>query len=101
MYIPASGTLSFGPNETMKQIVIEIIDDDEFDPDKEFYIRLSNVTAYSPNLKVRIEDPSAIVKILDNDHGGIFEFDSGTLEISETVHIAEIKVNHTWMNIEF
>lgn len=84
--------MTFGPKERVKQIAIEIIDDDEYDKDKEFFIRLSNAKSTMPNVKIVIENPNGIVNILDNDHSGVFEFDSATLQISETLKPAEIKV---------
>lgn len=80
----------------MKQIAIEIIDDDEFNLDKHFFVRLSNATSSVPGIKVKIDHPRATVTILDNDHGGIFEFDNSRIEISETVNTAKIKVHMTY-----
>lgn len=92
VYLPVSGTLTFDAKETIKQIAIKIIDDEEYDRDKEFCIRLSNAAADLQDVKVVIESPTGLVRILDNDHAGIFEFDSDKLEIAETVITAEIKV---------
>lgn len=76
----------------MKAIAIEIIDDDEFNLDKQFFLRLSNAVSSIAGTKVIIDRPRATVTILDNDHGGIFEFDNSTLEISETKTTAKIRV---------
>lgn len=92
VYVPVSGTLTFAPTETVKEISIPIIDDETFDQDKEFFIRLFNAVAPNPTIKVAIENPNGVVKVLDNDHGGIFEFESEVLEISETVNTTNIKV---------
>lgn len=42
-YISVKGTLCFGPGETRKEIEIEIVDDDVYEGDQHFYIRLFNL----------------------------------------------------------
>ncbi|XP_059350666.1 sodium/calcium exchanger 3-like isoform X2 [Daphnia carinata] len=41
-YIAVQGTLTFGPRETLKTFNVCVIDDDVFEEDEHFYIRLSN-----------------------------------------------------------
>ena len=40
-YKPYKETLVFNPNETLKHIDIEIIDDNEWEPDEVFFARIS------------------------------------------------------------
>merc|ERR1712002_899903 len=42
-YIEAVGTLTFGPGETQKMVTLEVLDDDVFEDDEHFYIRISNL----------------------------------------------------------
>eukprot|EP00091_Calanus_sinicus_P010210 TRINITY_DN2384_c0_g1_i1.p1 TRINITY_DN2384_c0_g1~~TRINITY_DN2384_c0_g1_i1.p1 ORF type:complete len:173 (-),score=76.86 TRINITY_DN2384_c0_g1_i1:145-663(-) len=42
-YIEATGTLTFGPGETKKTVTLEVLDDDVFEDDEHFYIRISNL----------------------------------------------------------
>merc|ERR1719391_329248 len=42
-YIEATGTLTFGPGETQKMVTLEVLDDDVFEEDEHFYIRISNL----------------------------------------------------------
>merc|ERR1712066_765782 len=42
-YIEAIGTLTFGPGETSKHVTLEVLDDDVFEEDEHFYIRISNL----------------------------------------------------------
>merc|ERR1711971_565990 len=42
-YIEAVGTLTFGPGETQKMVTLEVLDDDVFEEDEHFYIRISNL----------------------------------------------------------
>ena len=98
----AEGTIQFSDGETHKQFSVTILDDDVFEEDEHFYVRLSNIrvmdrggthttTHKDPN--VQLANPSmATVMILDDDHAGIFHFESKTQSISESVGEAHIKV---------
>lgn len=39
-YKSASGTITFGPGDITQQITLEVIDDDVFEEDEHFYVRL-------------------------------------------------------------
>ncbi|XP_011066109.1 PREDICTED: sodium/calcium exchanger 2 isoform X3 [Acromyrmex echinatior] len=80
-YVSAKGTLTFEPGETMKTIKLSVIDDELFEEDEHFYVRLSNVS--QPAMLV---SPSlATVMILDDDHSGIFGFPERDVELVESV----------------
>ncbi|XP_034941333.1 sodium/calcium exchanger 1 [Chelonus insularis] len=80
-YVSAKGTLTFEPGETKKTIKLSVIDDELFEEDEHFYVRLSNVT--QPAMLV---SPSlATVMILDDDHSGIFGFPERDVELVESV----------------
>merc|ERR1712036_141153 len=104
-YTGVSGTLTFGPGVTQQQVELEVMDDDVFEEDEHFYIRISN-----PRRKDGIEIPQmevegqmvpsiqlgtphvATIMILDDDHGGIFQFENHEAEIVESVGVFELKV---------
>ena len=98
----AEGTLVFNPGETHKQFPISIIDDDIFEEDEHFYIRLSNIRVGGPDgmfsnsateAKAQLANPSlATVMILDDDHGGIFHFENPELDVVESIGEAHIKL---------
>merc|ERR1711992_349113 len=109
-YIEAVGTLTFGPGETQKMVTLEVLDDDAFEEDEHFYIRISNLRrkdgkAFS-EISVTGEDgiakmqPSiqlgtphmATIMILDDDHGGIFSFDDSEVEVVESVGTFELEL---------
>merc|ERR1712198_636939 len=109
-YIEAIGTLTFGPGETQKMVTLEVLDDDVFEEDEHFYIRISNLRrkdgkAFS-EISVTGEDgiakmqPSiqlgtphmATIMILDDDHGGIFSFDDAEVEVVESVGTFELEL---------
>ncbi|KAK2581724.1 hypothetical protein KPH14_002208 [Odynerus spinipes] len=80
-YVSAKGTLIFEPGETKKTIQLSVIDDELFEEDEHFYVRLSNVS--QPAMLV---SPSlATVMILDDDHSGIFGFPERDVELVESV----------------
>ncbi|XP_026670890.1 sodium/calcium exchanger 3 isoform X3 [Ceratina calcarata] len=80
-YISAKGTLTFNPGETKKAIKLSVIDDELFEEDEHFYVRLSN--ASQPAMLV---SPSlATVMILDDDHSGVFGFPERDVELVESV----------------
>jgi len=109
-YIEAVGTLTFGPNETQKMVTLEVLDDDVFEEDEHFYIRISNLRRKDgkafKEISVTGEDGvarmqpdfqlgtphMATIMILDDDHGGIFSFEDGEAEIVESVGTFELAV---------
>jgi solute carrier family 8 (sodium/calcium exchanger) len=97
-YVYSEGTLVFGPNELRKHFVINIIDDDVYEEDEHFYVRLLNARyddgTIDDNLKVASPD-LATVMILDDDHGGVFLFNEPKMEVIESIGQLRIKVTRT------
>jgi len=109
-YIEAVGTLTFGPGETQKMVTLEVLDDDVFEEDEHFYIRISNLRRKDnkpfPEISVVGDDGvlkvqancqlgtphMATIMILDDDHGGIFSFDDSEAEIVESVGTFDLEV---------
>lgn len=95
-YEPTNGTLIFRSNELHKQITLTIIDDDIFEEDEHFNVRLSDlriIRSYEESPDCRIVDPSvASVMVLDDDHCGVFHFNTASVEISESCEVAEFPV---------
>ncbi|XP_060938930.1 sodium/calcium exchanger 3 isoform X6 [Limanda limanda] len=103
----SEGTMVFKPGEMFKEISIGIIDDDIFEEDEHFFVRLGNLRVLetedellSPNSlpypKAMLGFPTvATVTILDDDHSGIFTFESSSVHISESIGIMELKVLRT------
>lgn len=112
-YVPVEGTLVFRPGEQQKQIIIKVIDDDVFEEDEHFYVRLSNPRYLgsggsgamngSPGQPqppstgrppVKLDTPSVCtVMILDDDHSGVFTLPETQVEISEAAGEYHVKVN--------
>ena len=116
-YIAVQGTLIFQPRETLKTFNVCVLDDDVFEEDEHFYIRLSNarllcdsghsITASNRNgtgplgviteeeraQKVSLISPFlATVMILDDDHCGIFNLAEKDVEIVESVGTYDFRV---------
>jgi solute carrier family 8 (sodium/calcium exchanger) len=118
-YIGVSGTLVFGPGEREKKFSIEVLDDDVFEEDEHFYVRLTNLRyGRTEDLEIarqngeaagQLTSPSsdksatagilelvspslATVMILDDDHGGIFSFAEKDTELVESVGQYELRV---------
>ncbi|XP_069581582.1 sodium/calcium exchanger 2a isoform X2 [Brachyistius frenatus] len=94
------GTLVFKPGETRKEIKVGILDDDIFEEDEHFFVRLQKLrleegggegTGTPP--KGRLVEPLlATVTILDDDHAGIFTFGQRVLRVSESTGTLTVTV---------
>lgn len=110
-YVAAEGSLVFLPGETQKSFTLEVIDDEVFEEDEHFYVRLSNMRLGSPDgtavthavngaaghpnkpVKMELAAPYvATIMILDDDHGGIFNVGEKDVEIVESIGTYELKV---------
>ncbi|KAL3991352.1 troponin I, fast skeletal muscle [Sarotherodon galilaeus] len=103
-YEYTEGTLVFKPGETRKEIKIGIIDDDIFEEDEHFFVRLLNLRVgdaegmfesdeVGATPKARLMEPLvATVTILDDDHAGIFTFSERMVRVSESVGTMELTV---------
>jgi len=87
-YIGKKGTLSFLPGVDEQRFRLEVIDDDVFEQDEHFYVRLSNISDNATLSTPKV----ATVMILDDDHGGIFAIGSKDHEIVESIGTYELKV---------
>ncbi|KAM6933948.1 sodium/calcium exchanger 2b [Xenentodon cancila] len=103
-YEYSEGTLVFKPGDTHKEIKVGIIDDDIFEEDEHFFVRLLNLRVgdaegmfesdeVGATPKARLVEPLvATVTILDDDHAGIFTFSDSMVRVSESVGTMEVTV---------
>ncbi|XP_075047924.1 sodium/calcium exchanger 3 isoform X2 [Mixophyes fleayi] len=100
------GTLIFKSGETQKEFSVGIIDDDIFEEDEHFFVRLSNIRiadaqepvephSFSYPKAVLVSPYVASVTILDDDHAGIFTFECDIIRVSESIGVMEVKVLRT------
>ncbi|XP_022095531.1 sodium/calcium exchanger 3-like [Acanthaster planci] len=80
-YIAQRSTLVFEPGETEKIIEIEIIDDNEWEPDETFFVKL----AMDPSEEACLGHRSVMqVIIMNDDEPGVFEFTKTSYLIKES-----------------
>ncbi|CAH0728601.1 unnamed protein product, partial [Brenthis ino] len=89
-YVAAQGSLVFGRGETEKKFSVQVIDDDVFEEDEHFYLRLS-----SPKGACLASPSTATVVILDDDHSGVFSFPQRDFELTESVGTYDLRVVRT------
>lgn len=87
-YIGKKGVLNFIPGVDEQRFRIEVIDDEVFEQDEHFYVRLSNPS--EPGILVNPK--VATVMILDDDHCGIFAFANKEHEVVESIGTYDMKV---------
>jgi solute carrier family 8 (sodium/calcium exchanger) len=87
-YIGKKGVLTFPPGVDEQRFRLEVIDDDVFEQDEHFYVRLSNISDNATLCTPKV----ATVMILDDDHGGIFAIASKDHELVESIGTYELKV---------
>uniref|UniRef100_A0A914QE82 Calx-beta domain-containing protein n=1 Tax=Panagrolaimus davidi TaxID=227884 RepID=A0A914QE82_9BILA len=97
-FIPVEGDLIFKPGETTKHIEIGIIDNDVYEEDEQFHVRLSNIKAVcdtneQQTIKAELGLNSlATVLIIDDDHGGAFTFNSEYFKVPENQGVFILEV---------
>ncbi|XP_029956614.1 sodium/calcium exchanger 2a [Salarias fasciatus] len=96
----AKGTLVFKPGEKRKEIKVGILDDDIFEEDEHFFVRLQNLRLEEGGAEGtgtppagRLAEPLlATVTILDDDHAGIFTFGEQALRVRESTGTLSVSV---------
>ncbi|CAG2169985.1 unnamed protein product [Oppiella nova] len=97
-YEAVNGVISFGPGEQHQQISVKIINDDIFEDDEYFYVRLSEAHYMAPvsedttRPNIILSEPEAKVTILDDDHSGVFSFNNNMIQIPESVGHYHLRV---------
>ncbi|XP_052756511.1 sodium/calcium exchanger 3 isoform X3 [Galleria mellonella] len=89
-YVATNGSLVFRHGETEKTFSVQVIDDDVFEEDEHFYVRLS-----SPKGASLASPSTATVVILDDDHSGVFSFAQRDYELTESVGTFDLRVVRT------
>nr|AKN21458.1 slc8a-4 [Schmidtea mediterranea] len=96
-YIHAAGTLIFKPYEIEKIIEIKVVDDEIFEEEEHFTVRLFNLRVKNgkENFSYIYEISKmnrATVLILDDDHCGTFGFEADIMHIEESCNILTLNV---------
>merc|ERR1719157_338115 len=90
-YKPLNEILTFEPNERTKEIGLEIVDDNQWEPDEEFFVKLTMIPNESEN--VRLGRTSIMeITILNDDEPGTITFEKRGYLVKESCGEAEIAV---------
>ncbi|KAK7113072.1 sodium/calcium exchanger 1-like [Littorina saxatilis] len=92
-YIPYKETLVFEPGETSKNVDVKIVDDNEWEPDEVFFVKL----AVLDDAEGVVIGKRAItqVTILNDDSPGTYEFSEPSVVVKESVGTVQIPVSRT------
>lgn len=94
-YDHARGTITFEPGQTEHTIQVTIIDDNEFEPDEDFYVTLRNAKEGKKgqaSAPVVLPRPVVAVTILNDDLPGTFSFESATAQCEEKDRKVEVTI---------
>lgn len=88
-FTPTEGTLTFEPGQTEQKIKVGIVDNDIYEDDEQFMVRLSQVRAFRSEhfsaVPCRLGPAAtATVIIVDDDHAGCFGFTSEKFKCVES-----------------
>jgi solute carrier family 8 (sodium/calcium exchanger) len=84
--------LEFKADEPIKEISIKIVDDEDWEPDEDFYVELYDLKTGEV---LEGTDVVATVIIIDNDKPGVFSFEKTTFTYAEDKNFAEIIVTRS------
>ncbi|KAK7507593.1 hypothetical protein BaRGS_00001528 [Batillaria attramentaria] len=91
-YIPFKETIVFEPGETSKPVEIKIVDDNEWEPDEVFFVRL---TANPDQHCVIGKRSISQVTILNDDSPGKFSFAEPSVIVKESAGVCHVPVTRT------
>ena len=90
-YSATTGTLNFGPSETMKQFSVPILDDAVYEETETFFVTLSDPTGGAA-----VRAPStAQVHISENDPAPTVQFGSANYSVNESAGAATLTITKT------
>lgn len=95
-YIPVKRTLIFEKDEVYKNMDIEIVDDNVWEPDEVFFVKLS-LDLTDPGAKSAVIGRKAVqeIIIINDDEPGTFQFTKASLLFKESVGKVHIPVERT------
>lgn len=90
-YMTNTGTLVFGPSETMKQFTVPILEDSIYEGTETFSVTLSNPTGGAA-----VRDPfTAQVQITENDPQPTVQFSATNYDVNESAGNATLTITKT------
>ena len=86
-YTAVKGTLTFQPQETIKRIKVPIIDDNQYEPDESFTMKISNASEHGVIIVSECE-----ITIIDDDDPGVIGFERRAIDVHEIDESCSINV---------
>merc|ERR1711962_1070387 len=91
-YIAVNEILTFEPYETEKEIGVTIVDDNQWEPDEEFFLKLTMLQGHG-NGEVKLGRTSIMeITILNDDDPGSFQFEKRGHLVKESCGEAVLSV---------
>lgn len=90
-YIEVKKSLIFEKNQTSQDLEIEIVDDNVWEPDEVFFVRLSLDSEEMENAELGKRAVSQVI-ILNDDEPGTIEFENPSFMFKESIGVARIPV---------
>lgn len=99
-YLFAEGSIVFQPGESIKEIHINIVNDDIFEHDERFLVHLHNVRVLEGRKMLDHHAATTIlgfprtatITVIDDDHAGVFTFEEPLVKVSKSDGMMEVKV---------
>ncbi|XP_065212113.1 sodium/calcium exchanger Calx-like isoform X2 [Planococcus citri] len=93
-YIPIREVLTFAPNEDQKKVAVSIVNDNKWEPDEEFFLRLTVVGKYADRVKLG-QYSIMEVTIIDDEEPGIVSFEKRGIVVKESAGLICVPVMRT------
>jgi len=90
-YQAVNEVLHFEPQETEKEIGITIVDDNQWEPDEEFFLKLSLISDNAADVKLGRTSIMEIT-ILNDDEPGTFQFEKRGHLVKESIGNAQLSI---------
>jgi parallel beta-helix repeat protein len=91
-FLTATGTLTFGPNETSKSVTVNVMGDSDVEPDETFLVKLLNLTG--PVSFVKAEGTGTIIND-DAAAGPSIQFSQATYGVAEQLGAITVTVTRS------
>eukprot|EP00434_Breviolum_minutum_P007671 symbB.v1.2.006764.t1/scaffold369.1/size218568/2 len=87
------GNVEFVPGQMYEEVEVEIIDDDQYEDDQEFYIEITSAVTSNPEINALVgEKKEATVVIVDDDLPGLLSFVHEEVSVQESPSKQELEI---------
>ncbi|XP_028395158.1 sodium/calcium exchanger 3-like [Dendronephthya gigantea] len=93
-YIAKKDSLVFKPDETIKHVTIEIVDDNEWEEDEVFFVKLSCYDASDKQVQIGHQSITEVT-IINDDEPGVISFQKPSYVVKESIGKASLVLERT------